>query len=172
MELSDLIINDDWRLLKDTLYIKKIVHIPICFKEDDVFYIYLDFKLKKQIFKLIKILSQNNIEFYFTTTEYSNPKEEIDNNKVINAYLNSFTKKDFLEGFDNINFDIVNNLIQWLDKEDCYYLLLDNYNRISNKIDSHWYDYYTKTNVYRYDITVREFFGSLMRDIQINRLLL
>ena len=45
MDLSNLILNDtseDWKINGNTIYCKKIIYLPICYVEDDIFYIYLD----------------------------------------------------------------------------------------------------------------------------------
>ncbi len=90
MDLSNLILNDtseDWKINGNTIYCKKIIYLPICYVEDDIFYIYLDKRIINQVKKILKKLIKTDLEFYLTTPRYSNPREEIDNNEVIKAYL-------------------------------------------------------------------------------------
>ena len=57
-------------------------------------------------------------------------------------------------------------------KENCYELFIDNYNVINKVANESWYDFYRQTKTYSYDIRIREYFSTLLRDVQINRLLL
>jgi hypothetical protein len=121
---------------------------------------------------MIKKLMKTDLEFYLTTPRYANPREEIDNNEVIKSYLYVLLDKKFLAFIEKINFDLLENLILWLNKEDCNELFIDNFNTINKLANESWYDFYTQTKAYAYDISTREYFSTLLRDFQINRLLL
>jgi hypothetical protein len=175
MELSDLILNDhseDWKINNNTIFCKKLLYLPVCYVEDGVFYIYLDKRIINQVKKMIKKLMKTDLEFYLTTPRYANPREEIDNNEVIKSYLYVLLDKKFLAFIEKINFDLLENLILWLNKEDCNELFIDNFNTINKLANESWYDFYTQTKAYAYDISTREYFSTLLRDFQINRLLL
>lgn len=173
MELSDLIIDNSgkWSVKGKFLMYKKYVNIPVCYIEHDIFYIFLDNKIPNQILKLTSKLIKSNVEFYFTTPEYSNPKTEIDNNKVIYNYLFSYINSKYFYGFDRIGFDIIRNFTLWMEKENCFHLLKDNYDMITKIVNKSWYDYYTNSHIFDYESNIREDFSILYRDIQINRIL-
>ena len=175
MDLSNLILNDtseDWKINGNTIYCKKIIYLPICYVEDDIFYIYLDKRIINQVKKILKKLIKTDLEFYLTTPRYSNPREEIDNNEVIKAYLYILLDNKFLTFTEKIKFDLLENLIHWMVKENCYELFIDNYNVINKVANESWHDFYRQTKIYSYDIRIREYFSTLLRDVQINRLLL
>ena len=173
MKLDNLIIDNSgrWIVKNKLLMFRKYVNIPICYIEDNIYYVFLDLKIPNQVLSLTKRLVKLGVEFYFTTPEYSNPKTEIDNNLVISHYLFAYTKPHFFYGFDKIGFDFIRNFTLWMEKESCYNLLKENYDYISSSINKSWYDYYRNEHVYDCESTIREEFLNLYRDIQINRIL-
>ena len=102
MGLNNLILDSNWLVKGNFLMYKKYVNIPMCFIEDDIYYVFLDVKLTKQVLKLTKALMKSGVEFYFTTPEYSNPKVEIDDNLVISHYLFRYQDSIFY-GFDKLD---------------------------------------------------------------------
>ena len=172
MELNNLILDSNWLVKGNFLMYKKYVNIPMCFIEDDIYYIFLDVKLTKQVLKLTKVLMKSGVEFYFTTPEYSNPKTELDYNLVISHYLFAYSRPQFFYGFDKIGFDFVRNFTHWMEKEKCFHLLKENYDSILKKVvNRNWYDYYSNTHIYDCELDIREEFSVMYRDIQINRII-
>jgi hypothetical protein len=172
MDLNSLILDNNWLVKGKFLMCKKYVNIPICFIEDDIYYVFLDVKLTKQVLKLTKKLMNSGFEFYFTTPEYSNPKVEIDDNLVISHYLFAYSRPQFFYGFDKIGFDLIRNLTHWMEKENCFHLLKENYDCIMKRvINRNWYDYYSNTHIYDCELDIREQFSVMYRDIQINRII-
>ena len=174
MGLNNLILDNsgNWLVKGKFLMYKKYVNIPICFIEDDVYYVFLDVKLPKQVLKLTKELMKMNVEFYFTTPEYSNPKTKLNHNLVISQYLFAYSRPQYFYGFDKIGFDLIRNFTHWMEKEKCFHLLKENYDSILKKVvNRNWYDYYSNTHIYDCELDIREEFSVLYRDIQINRII-
>lgn len=172
MELDNLILDSNWIVKSNFLMCKKYINIPLCYIEDDVYYIFLDLKIVKQVLKLTKYLMNMNVEFYFTTPEYSNPKVEIDNNLVISHYLFSYSRPEFFYGFHKIGFDLIRNFTHWMEKGNCFHLLKENYDIILKKVvNKNWYDFYSSTHIYDCELDIREEFSVMYRDIQINRII-
>jgi hypothetical protein len=172
MDLNNLLDNsENWLVKSNFLMYKKYVNVPMCFIEDDIYYIFLDIRLTNQVLKLTKILMKLNVEFYFTTPEYSNPKVDIDDNLVISQYLFAYSRPQFFYGFDKIGFDLMRNLTHWMEKENCFHLLKENYDSILKRVNRNWYDYYSNTHIYDCELDIREEFSVLYRDIQINRII-
>jgi hypothetical protein len=174
MELYDLILDNsgNWSVKGNFLMYKKYVNIPVCFIEDDIFYIFLDSKISNQVLKITQKLMKGKVEFYFTTPEYSNPKMEIDNNKVIYHYLYSYSREKFFYGFRKIGFDLIQNFVYWIEKEKCYDILKENYDEVLKKIvNRKWYDFYTNKDIFECNTEIRDDFSTLFREIQINRIL-
>jgi hypothetical protein len=181
MDLNSLIpdkfrplVNPNWVIKGKFLMFKKYENIPICFIEDDIVYIFLDAKISKQVILLTKHIVDQNIEFYFTSPALSNPKgvdEDDYKDLIIRHYLLSFVNKLFYNGFKNIDFDLIRNMVLWCEKEDCYELIKDNYDDILKDVSRKHYDYYANKEFYDYEIDIREDFQTLYREIQINKIL-
>lgn len=174
MELSDFIPDgsDAWKVGKKQLTYKKYTNIPVCYIEDGVVYIFLDKRIFKQVLKITKRLMLLNVEFYFTTPEFSNPKGVEDyKNTVIYHYFRSYIQKEFFEGFEKINFDFIQNMTTWSCKEDCFHLIKENYEKVKRVVNKQYYDYYSNVQKYDYPQYIRDDFERLYREIQINRIL-
>ena len=174
MELSDLIPNNNksWIIKGKYLMFKKYENIPICFIEDDIVYVFLDDKVHNAILKLTTHLICIGHEFYFTTPLLSNPKKiENLNKEVIENYFNNYSNKYFFRGFNDIGFDLIYNMVKWTEKEDCFDMVKELYDKIEKKINYEHNDWYAKRKYYEYDEDIRESFRGLYRDIQINKIL-
>jgi hypothetical protein len=175
MDLNSIIPdkNDrNYSVAKKFLMYKKYQNIPLCFIEDDIVYVFLDKKVSKVVIKLVKNLCKNNIQFYFTTPELSNPKGVIDyEDKVIEHYLNSYIQVEFFYGFQKIGFDFIKNLVDWANKNNCYDLIKSNYDYIQKRVNRKYYDYYSNKDIFEYPKEIRDDFLTLYREIQINNLL-
>ena len=169
MDLNKFIPDDNSNWVVKSGFLE---HIPICYVEDDIVYVFLDMKLYKQVIKVINHLMSLNVEFYLTTPEASNPKGVIDlKEKVIYHYLISYAKDKFFYGFQKIEFDLVDNLVKWTDKEDCFDLVKDVYDKVMKKINHQSWDYYSNKKHFDYSKEIRDEFQSLYRHIQISRII-
>jgi hypothetical protein len=169
-----LLANPTWIVKGKFVMFKKYEHIPICFVEDNVVYIFLDSRVTKSIIELVKHLIILNIEFYFTTPELSNPKgvlEEYYKDKVIKHYLYSFAKVEFFYGFRNIDFDLIDNMVKWTNKENCFDKVKPNYELINKKVERREYNPFSNKYLYEYKDEIRQEFQSLYRHIQISKII-
>jgi hypothetical protein len=151
---------------------RKLENIPVCYIEDGIVYVLLDSRIHKQIIKIIKHLLNLNVNFYLTTPEISNPAGVIDlHEKVIRLYLTSYAKLEFYNGFKKIEFDMVDNLVKWSEKEKCYDLIKGVYLSVLKKVNHQSWDYYTGKRHFDYCQEIRDEFQSLYRHIQISKIL-
>jgi hypothetical protein len=174
MELDKLIpINNiNWIVKGKFVMFRKYEHIPVCFVEDDIIYVFLDTKIPKQIIKITQHLIKLGVNFYFTTPELSNPKGIIDfENEVVKHYLISYTQKEFFYGFREIEFDLIHNMVKWTEKENCFELVKNIYESVNKTVSRKHFDYYTNKEWFDYDKEIRDDFQSLYRDIQISKIL-
>lgn len=174
MDLNKLIPdnNNSWSIRGKFVMFKKIEHIPVCYIDDGIVYIFLDARLLKHVVKITKHVMSMNIEFYFTTPEFSNPKGVLDlHEKVIYHYLISYAKDKFFYGFKKIEFDLIDNLVKWTDKENCFDLVKDVYQRVLKKVNHQSWDYYSNKQHFDYCLEIREEFQSLYRHIQISKII-
>lgn len=179
MELNDLIplkfiptIGCDWVIKSDYLMYKKYELIPLAYMNGDIVYVILENKLRNQVIKLVKHLVKLNVEFYFTTPEITDPSG-VENlpDKIIKHYLYSYAQKEFYNSFNNIEFDIIKNMVDWATKFGYYDLIKENYENILKKVNYKTHDLYYNKTIYDYEEDIRERFKGLYREIQINQLL-
>ncbi len=175
MELNDLLPNNDknWIIKGDFLLYYKYQNIPTCFiGDDDIVYIFLDLKIKKAITKLIKFLIKKKIEFLLITPELSSPKG-IDSYNYENVYnyVRIFTEETWLNEFDKIGFDPVDNLVKFIEKNDCLNLLKEIYELLKLDVNSKSYDPYKGDYYYLKTKEIRTRYENLYRDIQLTILL-
>ena len=167
--------NEKWIVKNNYLFYNRIVNIPVCYIQDDNIYIFLDLKISKQVIKLVKKLSNDGLKFYFTTPGFSNPKgikEEDYHYCVIHSYLYSYANKDIFDGFRKINFSLIDNLVSWCKKENCFNVLKEVYDEMLieiNKETQNWYFNSEKYFLYRSDI--RDEFRVLWREILLSNIL-
>jgi hypothetical protein len=174
MELSDLIPdnNKSWAIKGKYLMFKKYENIPVCFIDDDIVYVFLDSKIHNVILKITKHLMCLGHDFYFTTPLLSIPKRiETLNKVVIENYFNNYSNKYFFRGFNDIGFDLIYNMVKWTEKEDCFDLVKEIYDKIEKKVNYEHNDWYSNRKYYEYDEDIRESFRGLYRDIQISKIL-
>ena len=111
-------------------------------------------------------------EFYFTTPLLSIPKRiETLNKVVIENYFNNYSNKYFFRGFNDIGFDLIYNMVKWTEKEDCFDLVKEIYDKIEKRVNYEHNDWYSNRKYYEYDEDIRESFRGLYRDIQISKIL-
>jgi hypothetical protein len=151
----------------------KYTKLPIAYIEDDIVYIFLDLKAVKQISKIVKHLVERNIEFYFSSPEFSNPSADISdyNNKILMHYLFSYADKGAFKEFKRINFDLIKNMVDFCEKNDCHALLKGCYDKVKKTVMVGHHDYYSSSDFYNYPLEIRDEFENLYRDIQINRII-
>lgn len=174
MDLNDLIpnSNNSWIVKGRYLMFRKIEHIPVCYIEDDIVYVFLDARIFKSIISITKHLMSLGVNFYFTTPEASDPKGVLDyNKKVVYHYLISYAKDNFFYGFKKIEFDLIDNLVKWTDKENCFDLVKDSYNKVVKKVNNQSWDYYSNKKHFDYCLEIRVEFQSLYRHIQISKII-
>jgi len=166
--------NPTWVVKGQFVMFKKYEYIPVCFVKDEVVYVFLDGRIVKAVINLVKHLISLGVEFYFTTPEISNPKgifEEDYNDKVIKHYLYSHAQVEFFDGFRKIDFDLIDNMVKWTEKENCFDKVKANYESISKKVERKEYDYFSNNYSYEYKDEIREEFQSLYRHIQISKII-
>ncbi len=161
-----------WKVKGDFVMFKKIEHIPLCFIKDDIVYVFLENKLPKQVILLTQNLMRLNLEFYFLMPDCSSPKGVEDfHYKNIKHYLLSYSKDYFFYGFNKINFDIINNLVKWSEKEDCFDLIKEAHVEVLKEVQYETWDYYSNKKHFVYKQEIREEFRTMYREIVISKIL-
>jgi hypothetical protein len=181
MELNDIIplkfrptVGCDWEIRNDFLMYKHYEYIPVAYIEDDIVYVFLDNKIPRQMLKLVKWLIKYDYKFYFTSPALSNPKgiyEEELNPTIIKHYLYCYIQPTFYDGFRKIDFDLIENMVEWCVKEDCCDLIKECYDFILKLVNRSDHDYYSNKKTFEYKDEIREDYKTLYRDIQINMIL-
>ena len=175
MDLDSIIPNNsDWKVSKNRVFKKNIAWIPVFdIIEDNLIYIFLDIRMSKDILKVVKNLQKTDIEFYFISPLFANPGFNGDFNEVnIKNYLKDYSKSQFYDGFDKIEFDFIGNLIEYCKKENCIELVKDIYLEVNKEVQNKFWDHYANKQYFktkREDI--RETFNQLYRDIQLQQIL-
>jgi len=175
MDLDSIIPNNgEWKVSKNRVFKKNIAWIPIFdIVEDNLIYIFLDLRMSKDILKVVKNLQKTDIEFYFISPLFADPGFKGDFNEInITNYLKDYSKSQFYDGFEKIEFDFIGNLIGYCKKENCIELVKDIYLEVNKEVQNKFWDYYTNKQHFktkREDI--REMFNSLYRDIQLQQIL-
>ncbi len=179
MELNELIpyrfrnVGDSkWNTKGKFLMFKKLQYIPVAFIQEEIVYILLDYRVKRPMIELIKHVMSLKKEFYFLTPEVSNPSGVEDfHEKVIRNYFLSYIKDDFYREFRKINLDIIDNMVKWSEKENCFHIVKEVHDEVSKKVNSHSWDFYSRKNHYNYSEEIRDNFKTLYRDILISKIL-
>lgn len=174
MELNNIIPDNssNWIVKGGFLFYKRLNLIPVCTIINDIYYVMLDGKCHKAILKLTKKIMKMDVEFYFTTPLLASPKSiENFNQKVVENYIHSYTNKHFFHGFKDIHFDLIHNMVKWTEKENCFDLVKEIYDKYKKVVSQEYYDYYSNRSFHQYDEEIRQSFASLYRDIQISKLL-
>ena len=113
MDLDSIIPNNsDWKVSKNRVFKKNIAWIPIFdIVDDNLIYIFLDIRMSKDILKVVKNLQKKDIEFYFISPLFADPGFNGDFNEVnIKNYLKDYSKSQFYDGFEKIEFDFIGNV--------------------------------------------------------------
>ena len=176
MELSTFIPNkndSNWIVKGDFLMYFKYNNIPVAYIDGNIVYVFLDFKIVKQVSRLIKSLVDKNVEFYFESPEFSNPSADASEyyKKVVTHYLFSYADKNVFKELNHINFDLINNMVRFCDKNNCYDMIKPCYEKVKKSVLNSTMDYYSNKLEYDYPKEIREEFENLYRDIQINKII-
>ena len=175
MDLDSIIPNNsDWKVSKNRVFNKNIAWIPIFdIVDDNLIYIFLDLRMSKDILKVVKNLQKTDIEFYFISPLFADPGFNGDFNEInIKNYLKDYSKSQFYDGFEKIEFDFIGNLIEYCKKENCIELVKDIYLEVNKEVQNKFWDHYANKQYFktkREDI--RETFNQLYRDIQLQQIL-
>lgn len=165
--------SNNWSISKDQILYKRCgINIPVCRFYDNILYIFLDnSEFHKPIIKLVKHLMRLDVEFYFYPPTYSHPGATFKHDDVIYHYLISYANKKFNIGFSDIDFDLIDNMVKWCKKENCFDLIKDSHLRAHKKIKYSWYNHYSNKFEFDYDEYIRDDFKALYRYILINQII-
>jgi len=174
MELDSIVPDrsDAWKVSKGQLLYKKYVWLPVCADDAGHIIVFLDRRIHKAVIKVVKRLMQLGVEFSCVTPDYASPKGLSDfYEKNIEHCLLSYASNEFFYGFEKIGFDLIKNMTDWAEREGCFEQIKESYLYIKKDVCRHYYDYYSKKDIYEYPQEIRDSFERIYRDIQINRIL-
>lgn len=174
MDLDDIIPDrsDSWKVSKGQLLFKKYVWLPVCLIGEDRTYVFLDRRIPKAVIKVVARLMKLGAEFSCVSPEMANPKGVADwQSHNIEHCLRSHASSEFFYGFDRIGFDLIKNMTDWAESEGCFDEVKECYLSVKQEVCRHYYDYYSKKDIYEYSPEIRDSFERIYREIQINRIL-
>ena len=176
MDLNSIIPKSgEWKVSKNGAVRYNAGWLPIFdMISDTEINIFLDLRNGRDILKVVKNLQKTKYKFYFISPLFADPGQDTREYNEVNIknYLKNYSKVQFYDGFQKIEFDFIGNLIDYCKKENCIELIKDIYNNVNKEVQSKSWDYYT--NKQYYDIKrddIRETFNSLYRDIQLQQIL-
>lgn len=142
MELSDLVPlserkKEGWVIKSGYLMYSKLNLIPIAFISEGQVYVVLDWRIKNKVISLIKHLVNNDIHFFLTIEEVTNPTHTEDlNEKIIEQHIRTYLYEGFYQKFEDIEFDLMGRLVEWSKKEDCFRLIKEVIDAQINRYES------------------------------------
>jgi hypothetical protein len=164
--------SDSWKVSKGQLLFKKYVWLPICCEFDGHIVVFLDRRMHKAVIKVVKRLMSLGLEFSCMSPEFSSPKGVSDwQTHNIEHCLKSYASEEFFHGFERIGFDLIKNMTDWAEREGCFDEVKECYLNVKKEVCRHYYDYYSKKDIYEYSPEIRDSFERIYREIQINRIL-
>lgn len=164
--------NQNWVVNKgQVLYKNYGINVPILYIENDIVYVYLDNSIHRPVIQMISYLLKSKVKFYLVPPSWSHPADERLLKSMILHYFRSYSNKHFFYGFLKINFDLIQNLVDFCKQENCIPLIKECYDEVNKVIQKRYYDYYVKKMIYSYPDDIVEAFVGLYRDIQISLLL-
>jgi len=169
--------NKEIKISKNRVFIKNIAWLPfIEIISDNFLHIYLDLRLVNDVIKVTKNLQKTDYEFYFIPSKMSDPGLRLSDDEylseIIKNYLRSYSCINFYNGFSKIGFDIIENMVEFCESQNCYHLIKDIYDEVNRDVQKNFYDYYT--NSYKFEVEsedIREEYKTLYRQIQLNRII-
>lgn len=175
-DLNIFLPNSDrnWVIKNNIIYYHKYVDVAVLNIIDDIIWISLDRKIKKPIIKLIKHLTNLNVDFYFTTSFNIHNKQiyKEDLKDIIENYLLSLTDELFFDDIFDTGFDYVQNLTNFMTDYDCHGLFKEPFENIKKYYLSEKYDWYTNKKYYIVKKEyIRDFISTLEREIKLNMFL-
>jgi hypothetical protein len=173
-KLEDILPNSSssWIISKEQILYKKYISLPICRKVDNYFIVFLDRRIYKAVLKLVSKLMKIGVEFYCLSPEASSPKGLVNyHSSYVTHYLRMYATNEFYYGFEKIGFDLIKNMTDWVEKENCFEVIRPCYDEVLSDVLTHYYDYYSKKDIWNYPKEIRDSYESLYRDIQINRII-
>lgn len=176
MDLNSIIPKSgEWKISKNRAFIWNVAWLPVFdIISDNEINIFLDLRNSRSILKLVKNIQKTDYSFYFISPVFADPGQDKREYNDINIknYLRNYSKIQFYDGFQKIEYDFIGNLIDYCKKEKCIELIKDIYENVNKEVQQKSWDYYT--NKQYYDIKrddIRETFNSLYRDIQLQQIL-
>jgi hypothetical protein len=168
--------NKEVKINGNRVFLKKLVWLPFLDYIDELIFIYLDLNLCKEIIRTVDKLKSENISFYFKSVKMSDPglclSTDDYNSDIIRTYFKAYSSSNFYDGFKKIDFDFIQNMVDFCEREKCYHLIKDIYQEININVQKKYYDYYAGKSYFlnkREDI--REDFDTLYREIQLNKII-
>ncbi len=176
MDLYKIVPQNDsrWVVSKNIIYINHFAKIPILVKSGEDIWVYMDTSIIKYVFKLIKILEREKIDFLFKSTSiFFDHKFDADDihTRNLSHYLINISNPIIFDGIEKIGFDYTKNIANYLIAYECYDIFQDVYKKVSKRLLSKSYDYWVNKDIYqtkREDI--RNYISSLEREIKISLL--
>lgn len=182
-----MVFDFDWNFetsrRKNRVYAHNMAWIPIFEVEDGQIWVYLDYRVSKYILKVVKKFTEYGVDFLFISPQFSNPKKRriMDfHQQNLHEYLGNFKIEAFYYGFKKIDFDLVGNLVKYINKFDIFsyeldgetgYLIKEILDEINSEVQQKWVMSGSKFVEWSVpDPEIRERYQNLWREIKLSYL--
>jgi hypothetical protein len=173
MDMSRFVPNGDrgWIIRGDTIYYHHYIDIPLLSKRGDLLFIYIDFRIKRKIFLMIRHLVNLGEEFFFLDPSVWGEICVSDLSSIIDTYLGAICDEDFFKFITGLDFDFGKNFGKFMETFDCRSLFNQRFEKVKKKIKprKNW-----STGETYYSIEsecIRDYVSNLGREITLRMLL-
>ena len=164
--------NNNWYVDHNTIYYFKGGSIPLFRNIDGLNFVSLDLRATKKVIKIIKRLTDLEIDFYLcdrvTIAEKHIHLEDLEN--IIKNYLFAISNEVFFEFIRSSDFDYIRNLTNFLNLYDCHPTFKRIYEYLKERhFLQVWTDWYA--NITHYTVKneeMRDYYMILERQIKLS----
>lgn len=139
---------------------------------DDYAYVFLDVKMMRQVAAVVQLCESKGYRFFMAYPDDADPAGVINwHDKIVKHYLTSHLNPVVRSAFAKIGFDLIRNLCEWVKVNGDITKVKEIYDGMNRSVEYHYYDYFSKKNLYTYPEEVRAEWPTIWREIQINTIL-
>lgn len=159
----------------------QVFKIPVFRIENDRVYLNFDLRYENQFFKELRYLLKNNVDLFLVSRNHfiprkRNPDHWISNSNGVDEdirnFLHNYAQSSVNKKFKKYDIDAIELLIKYVDSENAFETLSEEYTKINKRIQTEQYDWFQSRKYFDHDRSVREEYDGLLRRIKLKRILL
>jgi hypothetical protein len=168
MDMNRFVPNSDsaWVIRGDTIYYHHYIDIPLLSRRGDSLFIYIDFRVKRKLFLMIRHLVNLGEQFFFLGGFC-----ESDLSQIIDTYLGAIFDEDFFKFITRLDFDFSKNLGKFMETFRCHYLFRECFERVKSKLEPRTSWSTGETYFIIENECIRDYVSNLGREITLGILL-